>query len=95
MRASLEQTLDLIRRLNTTANNYKIGYDINPRTQACAYWLEIENFPALKSENRNRLCKLLDTFTINQESLRNMNVAVNCDFVLTHMLLSRLDQDAA
>lgn len=102
LRSSLEGTpLDLIKRLNASSDNYQIAYETlvkrytNPRAQARAHWLEIENFPSLKSENPTQLRKLLDTFAINLESLKTMNVAVHCDFILTHMLLSRLDPDTS
>lgn len=93
--------LDLIKHLKATNENYQSAYDTlikrftNPRAQARAYWLPIENFAPLKTENPFLLRKLLDTFSINLQSLKNMNVDIKCDFVLTHMLLSRLDPDTA
>lgn len=102
LKSSLEGSpLELVKRLKATADNYDTAYAAlikrytNPRAQARAYWLEIENFPSLKSENPPQLRKLLDTFSINLEGLKNMDVEINCDFVLCHMLLGKLDSETA
>lgn len=97
--ASLEgPPKNLVQTHPLTSANYTIAYDAlktrysNKRLLATSHWNEIENSPRLTTENPLALRRLLDTFTENIAALKNLELPVNqWDFILTHMLLKRLD----
>lgn len=97
--ASLEgPPKNLVQCYPLTSTNYVVAYNAlqnrysNQRLLATFHWNEIENAPRLNNENPLALRKLLDTFTENVAALKNLQFSFGeWDFVLTHMLLKRLD----
>lgn len=97
--ASLEgPPKNLVQCHTLSSANYLVAYNAlknrysNTRILATFHWNEIENAPRLTSENPPALRKLLDTFTENIAALKNLQFPTEqWDFILTHMLLKRLD----
>ncbi|KAB0801578.1 hypothetical protein PPYR_03764 [Photinus pyralis] len=97
---SEEKPYSLIRHLPLTSANYQIAYDIlierysNPRKCAQAHWNEMESTTTIPPNNPRALEKLLDTFKENLAALEVLEFPVKqWDFLLTMMLLKRLDQE--
>ncbi|KAJ8978078.1 hypothetical protein NQ317_000636 [Molorchus minor] len=92
------QPKNLVQTHPLTSANYIIAYNAlksrysNKRLLATFHWNEVENAPRLTHENPPAIRKLLDIFTENIAALTNLGFPVDqWDFILTHMLLKRLD----
>lgn len=92
------QALSLLKGFPLTAQNYHIAFDTltkryqNKRLLANSYWQDITNISKLTNESVEGLRNLLDTFSENLSSLKNLGLPVDqWDFVLFHMIIQKLD----
>lgn len=92
--------LGVVSSLPMTSDNYQTTYDnfvdrySNVRFRAQSHWYAIKTAPKAIRDQPESLRNLLDTFSQNLASLKNLNFPIESwDFILVNMLLERVDDD--
>lgn len=91
------ETIHVVSNLPLSAEHYRVAYDLlvgryqNKRRLATHYWNSIAYSKELKSNSRDALQALLDTFEENIRALRLMNFPTESwDFILFNTLLNKI-----